>query len=1529
MGYEYRYFIEYAPESWGFADIKVNDGGEIESIQINNTSIDIQQPCIYLAYDNESQKVFWLGMSSKSHVYRFDYNLHTQNVEKAELLFPSPSKYVAIPNEIKQLPKFPVSKQAPDVLEYMKAEGAYHYTEHQRSPDELLTLDKIEALSIRPADATERMQLMGAQDDMKDKSLAYQKQCEAEYTAQVQGELEALVVSHLNDYAGLKAALKAYLSAHWQKIKSNSLSYLALPDSSVTQLLLNVAQRLGRFENKSAISYLMPDVHTQHVTDESLHLENLDLTWVLKTHVLNETGHYLLPVELLLEHARLADEEQSPWMSSTGLMYNPYCDPEHATESSHVHVSLGDLRHMYQHAALTQQLRDVYRRYETVKSDAPSLLGQLNTLLPVLKRSDAHGGLGRQTDVHASAYPAIMRFMAYYRRLHPIGLVVAENAIPTSDELFKEGDTSTLRYALVKSGEDAGLYCVSRYNADGSLRTAEEARANKIVLCNTDTPARYALNVMVVEQFEDTAELRNNLGNEHPSLIRVQSGAQGQHHTYGRQADGNWGFTTIQTDATIRLPEDSNGNVILNRKVAHPLGNVPTKIYQAINSQSAHHEQKRMLANLTGYFSESAQICNLEQLAFIQAQTGHLDLDEFTDVPETVRDPIRDLWQFIQNPSVNITVDTIQTCVGMLRERLEPAVREHADALNTIQWSAAERRAEFEAAGHDVVQTRETLAKVLKDGTYQGGRDVRPPTHAMLKALDKQLTLSGPLDFKWFCHFQPESISAFLSDPDNPSPLRYLQDNYKRVEDLSILLIEIPPSAFNPILAHLNIALTVQELGQLNQFIGNDRVQAFLDAIKDKLPEIIKNVPELGYALRYLSEGQCDVVLEAIKDKLPEIIKNAPELGYALRYLSEGQCRAVLDAIKDKLPEIIKDGHQLGASLEPLSEWQRGVVLDAIKDKLPEIIKSGFLLGASLEPLSEGQCRAVLNAIQDKLPEIIKDGYQLRDALRPLSEGQRGVVLDAIQDKLPEIIKDGHQLGASLEPLSEWQRGVVLDAIKDKLPEIIKSGFLLGASLEPLSEGQCRAVLNAIQDKLPEIIKDGYQLRDALRPLSEGQRGVVLDAIQDKLPEIIKDGHQLGASLEPLSEGQRGVVLDAIQGQLPQIIKSGYQLADALQHLSEGQRDVMLRSIKGQLPEIIKSGPQLRAALETLSMGKRGAVPDAIQGQLPEIIKDGDQLVYALQYLSEGQRDVVLRSIKGQLPEIIKSGSQLREALQYLSEDQCRAVLDAIQGKLPEIIKDGSELESVLRCLNQYQRGFVLHSIKGKLHRLNKDVLSTSYQNEINLCLKNSQHGFFSTPRAEAINTGSLSSKLGKYIESRRSEHSFHWDFLGIMAFVHWLSGEPWVKAKDTKLAAATYALHAHQDEDACLVRLTQLNELPNEAALKELHKNSYLLVGQNNAPKQLYYVDYEGNTTKIPMADAGDVQSYFSQEGQNKQLTYSELGKGLRQHTQSPLPTDVQLEALKEGLLGDIMIDAGVDDILDGTKRPTEPKDQNDELGL
>jgi hypothetical protein len=1489
----YNYFLEYAPDVWGYVDVSSNDDGMLAAMRVGGQPVTCQRPSIYPAYDYDgtSKRAFWLAISESGFLYRLDYNPSLKTAPVAKKISGVDLDKRFSREDILPKKRFIDGAFNQAVYQAMQEAGSYQYKkiehkaalqarEHEKRPSDLLSALELESKLVREADAVYREQLLGAEEDpVFAKTQAFQKQCHASYINKVQAELQAIISEYPEDYVAFKQALIAYLAQHWQVIKATPLSYTGLSEHPVTQLLVSIAEKLEAFDGEPAVSYLMPDVYIQSQCEA--HIPSLDkqsLFNLIKTHILDEYGHYLLPVSLLLDKTAVLHEQSSALISEHGFI-NPFFDTNTDQDRTHPYVSMKDFERLFQHSGETQALRNSYQRLDLAAHDDATLLGQLNHLVSVLRTNDADEGIGRETDVGEAVYTVAPNFIKYYRRLHPIGFYVSEDKLPSLREAL--GAEFEMGYILVQSGPDAGLHFLSRYDDDGRLRASEEPDREtyrqtdgetREPLCDGKTPARYPITVMAREAFEDSPELRATLSHEHPTLIRIPTEEPGTYHVYGQQTDGRWDFQTMIDAGSIILPKKSEHEdwvLDYDAEILQSPDNIPEAIYTAIQTQGGHHEQRLMLDVLQDAFDAFKHNPSLEILKVIEAQTGHLDLEEFKQVPEAIRDPLNRLWQYLGNPGTNIAAtETIATCVGMLKEQLAPAVRSYTDTLKHMGWSAAEKEKEYDECVADVRSTQELLARALDSGHYQG-IDIRAPSPEILRSLGMTLNITGPDDFRWFCSFPPESINAFLSDPSNPDgsePLQYILDNYEDFDALSRLLLEIPPAAYKPILTNIGSTLGVDELHALLSFLdADDKKEALLYAYQDQLTTIIFNSYQLGRVLNFLNEKHRDIVLDMFKSQLVRMIRNGRNLGAVLSTLSVAQCGRVLDELKDKLTTMDIDHFKLVFKLEEI-----------------------------IQPLNEDQCRVVLGVFADKLTMIISDHDTLAKILMPLNEGPCRLVLEALEDQLITIIPTKDELVSLLYYLNETQFTFVLEKIQNQVPAMFSLSFEIKFIFD-------RMIVPGNAKLLLPLVTHVFKSSSDIEQLPDHYRGPAIRCVKNMSPNNICTHWQLITMLEGCNDERFQEILTALK-----------QNTTMMWYLQDNPRCL------------------LHDVLEMLT-------PSRCEAFL--LSKEHNELMYIVyinglsnllgnpRELTEEKIRLVIKHVGGDLFDLMQPLG-LEFSLDGYAKLSKRCILEALEDALPDLITTRSTLDHVLHACGDDEQSvnLVLSSLKGRLNRMVSIELEHNRPDVIRAS-QTSDHGIFSSftsrtnrIRSQKINVGALSSKLEKYSASRKLEGSFHWDFLGLMAFVYlisdWFSGEPWVKAKNTKLAAATYALHANNNEHACLVRLAQIDLLPNKDALKSSHANSYLLIGTSDAPRQLCYVDYEGNTALISMTNAEGVDDYFCQKDHETRLTYSEIHEHLDGYTYGLLPTDAQLAALKEGLLGDIMRDAGVDDILDGSKR-------------
>jgi hypothetical protein len=214
--------------------------------------------------------------------------------------------------------------------------------------------------------------------------------------------LSRIFSEHPEDDAALKKACCDFLKGEKEFIRF----YTAYPCSEITGLLIKLAEA-GADEKNKPLSLLMPGVFQESQHDDYPELDGLELSRLLNTHVLSDTGQYLYPVSQLLSLTLSEDAEALP--------FNYYYDYLGGGEAD-THLTAEAYERMKMHAALTEALVDAKQEYDSLTADKSSLLGQLTLLTQHLSLNSA-GGRGAEDNAAAGAYPAIIQFTAFYSSL--------------------------------------------------------------------------------------------------------------------------------------------------------------------------------------------------------------------------------------------------------------------------------------------------------------------------------------------------------------------------------------------------------------------------------------------------------------------------------------------------------------------------------------------------------------------------------------------------------------------------------------------------------------------------------------------------------------------------------------------------------------------------------------------------------------------------------------------------------------------------------------------------------------------------------------------------------------------------------------------------------------------------------------------------------------------------------------------------------------------------------------------------------
>jgi hypothetical protein len=1382
--------VQHPSGEWKESTFDFNDSGELMTIDgVDN----FPSPNIFCTYDRATQTIYWLAID-KRQLYRLDYNKFITGVAKARQLgvLGAAGKYISIPQNLSKLGDF---------SETAYSNALRSCQESLRTPESLLNIDELNGVLIRPADDVVQEQLIANnQDDfILFKTQAFIKQCSEQYIKVVRDNLSALIAQNQNNYHGLKNELEVYLKNHFETFHYSFFSYTAIPTHPVTMLLVTIAERLGQINQKPAIEYLLPGVSIVSASNDFLDLGNISLSTILGTHILDKKGRCLFPVGLLLHHARLPDQENMSLMDVKGVM-NPYYDPfseafSNNNEDNPAFISESDLARLYQHSQLTRNLSDVYTRYKIASNDESTLLGQLKQLISVLKTSDVEG-TGAETDVDPRAYPALIAFMSYYRRLNPMSFYVT-NAKPMLESLNAENQ---LGYALVRSGDDAGLYCINQYI--GTLTQ----------LCDADYRLRYPLDVCVLDTLNDTPEFRASLNQNHPTLLQVAGEPEGHYHIYGRNKEGVWAITSIEIQDRIRLPAENNRTNTL------ALGNVPDAIYKAIDVSGAHSDSQTLVDYLLAAYPNGTNDCSLEQLKTIETHTGHLDLDEFNNVPEDIRQHMSQLWNFIQNYGINFSAtETTQTCVKEIREQLELAVSKHHLELNSIGWSRDEQHKNYNSCLNEFITARQLLSQSLETGLYEGA-DSLAPTPISLKAINKTLKIESEEDVVWFCSFPLESMNAFLSDADNHAISDYLKAQYSVDGKLAYLLLRIPARTYKLLLSVIDIS-----------FIDRDVLCALINFLD--------------------TEEKTTVLLDALQDQMHDIINSPDELGTLLDSLNKARYPLFLNAIRPYFLDFIQNTNQLSTIFEHLSSARREGLLNSLTDSLATIIlnKNANLNLFVYGILSLNEFEFVFDFVQTNLcPKL--ESY----------------------DDLYHLI-----LGFYWSGYDKNQKGI-LSAAEKRLGVVIQSYDELCGLTSSLNNDLRMFVLYAVKDHFCNIFDNKDKLRDALLLFEKDACKLILDGMKGSLSKLFQsysDFHTI--DIELASRGKDALLLEAMEEHIPSLITTSAELVRIKPILTERQYNELLFVIKERLPELIQNK---------------------------------NQLLEVCRILNDKQCQFLLSEMKTHFVTIVTDEVGLKEFRSFLNSKKYLLALNAIEECLPVISTQNTTQRKQEDLFSRVDQPNIQAYVKVDDMQ---HLLSTEHQNNqvIITPAQAGSYSIFSHPKVGDINNAVLKQQLQKYIKTREKEFSFHWDFLGVMVFLSYLLNEPFVRLKETQLAAANYALSAMDEPTNCLVKLVCLDKKPTKQQQMD-YKNSYILVGK--PAKSLYYIDYAGSMRKISVKDFQQLVGFFK-ENADKPLTYDEISTGMKEHICGKLPTDVQLKALKDGSLGDIMRDAS-QNILNGT---------------
>jgi hypothetical protein len=1175
--------------------------------------------CVDVGSENTLKKAYWCILNEKG-LYHAEYNPRLKTAVKAVLIGEESSGFIGLENLTDNLDGFNESEYQAMCNSFKK---------RRRNLDDILTLRELETTLIRPADEPLVMNLAEDTNDAVSRALAFQKRSSEVYIKKVKSELVQLVTEHTN-YESLKQAVLNYLSSHWQRIKGSHLTYTALPNHPVTQLLTELAIRLGEIEDKSAISLLMPDIYTISLHNNFFDLDKLELTTLLKTHILDSSQQYLLPISLALEDTAI--DKISPLKNSKGLM-NPYYD----FNDTHDFLCSMDLTRLYQHSSFTRVLNDDYIRYQTLLMDDGCLVGQLNTLIRLLRLYGAHGGIGQQGDANVGAYDGIDKFMTYYRSINPVGII--REAKFTDEISLKDRNLS---YVLVPDG----LYFINRHNNSSTK------------ICDSQKTRRYPVDLLYVNTLSET-HLHNELNKEHPTLIKVND--TNAYYIYGKKISG-WQFTLSELNFPPQFPSRKNHIVTLN------LGNVPEALYQEIEQKNAHvAEDISVLEYLMGKYPKGCHTCTPEQLSDIETHTGHAYLLEFAQVPETIRNEIHLLWNFVHNPSKNLRgVLNLATCIGTRSEVLQEEIQKYTEELSDIHWD----KALIEESKQYVIEDQEALQTSLYDNTYEGV-DFLAPTPEILNYLDLPLDIQNTSDLIWLYTFPASTLERFLNDPSNKNPKTVLQNESDSLENIILLLTDAPTQVFEPL----------------------------LNAIKPQIKKHIKTHIALNYLFSPLTPEKCTEAFRVLMTIEPElIIRSAGAFNVVLKHLSPEQCTAIYDVLSNELPTFIQSLSNFIQVLEYLSPKQCESICNVLKQQHPRLfIQSAVGFSRHFKGLTSGQCAVICDALGDELLTLIRSASDFNYILACVDPARRIVIYEALEDKLLTFIQSAKDFQYILEYLDTDRRIIIYEAFGDEVLAFIQSAEDFDSILKYLDPSQYLVIYDALGDELLTFIQSGHHFKLVLPYITPEQCKSICDALKKKNSKFFLPlaNNWFRNVARDCAVDKRTIIYEALKEYLSVFIKSSENFQDFLQCLSSEQRTEAFfkyiaseREIDYFIPHSYSHGGKYL----TLERNKEA------YNLLLEHIKSSRRVSFSYNYLSITQERII-SEVGKKLSSHFESAKSAVPFLRYLTPEPFKIVCQAYKDKLIEILSERltaglSYEDDMLYVFNMFLGGYLPEQCK-------------------------------------------------------------------------------------------------------------------------------------------------------------------------------------------------------------------------------------------
>lgn len=816
------------------------------------------------------------------------------------------------------------------------------------------------------------------------------------YTKKILAKLKMLLGSNVS-YQELNFSLTTFLKENWKEIKGNSLCYTALPEHPITLILCDVALFLVEDQVASAahnaplnaLKILMPTISTESIDNDFESLEphrdqsnvwqQVDLPYILKTHILSHDGLSLLPIRLLTKVS-----------TETPLLQNPYYDYNQVEMSPALNEE--EKERLFEHSVSTKAIFDSQKRYETYLGDQSNLLGHLRQLCINLAFNSTHDA-GTENLAGQGVYAAIIAFNAYYEAIGDEKIKIpplVKHEIETllsfaSDSLANAiGTVSTetcvgrRREALLSAmagceNELSEIALVGNSKAEQALQAQHQFDMAKQAL----SAALISKQISGVDKLPIQFSLLNKL-NIH-FTITTPADLQCLQRLSPRELERIFSSIPVLQDQFLRC-FDRIENFILFILETSP--NRIKAILSAFPLSITRHFLPRienLIALLIPLDPERCQIIcdtlkeNFKAAAFAHS-LGYLHPEQARIVRNTMVDRIQDVEDFLEVPP--------HQKIYALTKGIGPRiVKSINDVVIFLRFVPVELwHVHLEELSH-IILTPEDLSYLLK---FQHTTDAQEAIIGFIK----------------------NHIIRFISSEYTPGDLLNICKHF--------LTNAIELSFVDTIKLHLPTSITSVHL--LNSILHKLRVRTypfFIESIMTLFPNLLKTTKDLGILLERLDPEQTYELVLNIKEELPRLIFSLNDVFRILKLLDASIYELISDFIKEIFHQYIKTIPEFTHLLINLDPAQCQMISKINSTYIVNLFTSWNDISELLTHLDRENFNAIFLDLQDAIGTFISTETQLHEVLRYLDLKEGHLLCKHLPHLVANKFKTVHQLDAA------------------------------------------------------------------------------------------------------------------------------------------------------------------------------------------------------------------------------------------------------------------------------------------------------------------------------------------------------------------------------------------------------------------------------------------------------------------------------------------------------------------------------------